>query len=104
MPPACPDPFEVLSAEDRQMVLQLVLVSGSLKDLARHYGVSYPTIRARLDRLIGRLQAAVDQRPLDPMAELLGDLVERAQISGPAARSILDTHRKLIEETLEREE
>ena len=95
----CGDPFEALGPDDRQMVLQLVLASGSLKDLARHYGVSYPTIRARLDRLIARLKAVLENRPLDPMAQLLGDLVERGQISSGAARSVLDAHRKLLENT-----
>jgi len=33
-----------------------LLVSGSLKDLAGRYGVSYPTVRLRLDRLIQKIE------------------------------------------------
>ena len=66
-----------LDDEDLEFVLRMVLASGSLKELAKHFGVSYPTIRARLDRLISRLQALVEGRTLDPMAELLADLIER---------------------------
>ncbi len=44
-----------LSSEEMGLVLNLVKASGSLKDLARVYSVSYPTIRNRLDALIERL-------------------------------------------------
>jgi hypothetical protein len=45
-----------LDPEEEQLVLSLVKSSGSLKDLAREYGVSYPTIRNRVDALIDRLK------------------------------------------------
>ncbi len=45
-----------LSPEDQEFVLNFVKSSGSLKDLAKQYGVSYPTVRNRLDALIGRVQ------------------------------------------------
>ncbi len=86
-----------LEAEDLDFVLRLVLASGSLKDLAAAYGVSYPTIRSRLDRLIARLQHVLEGKPPDPMAELLGDLVEHGQISAGAARSVLSLHRQTIQ-------
>lgn len=41
-----------LSAEEQEFVLEFVKASGSLKDVARQYGVSYPTVRNRLDALI----------------------------------------------------
>jgi len=44
-----------LDPEDQTFVLNLVKSSGSLKDLAKLYGVSYPTIRNRLDALIARI-------------------------------------------------
>ena len=47
-----------LDPEDQTLVLNLVKSSGSLKDLARLYGVSYPTIRNRLDALIERIREA----------------------------------------------
>jgi len=48
--------YEVLEDEDLQFIKRLVLASGSLKELAQAYGVSYPTIRLRLDRLIEKLK------------------------------------------------
>ena len=61
MPETDPHPLSRLSADDLNMVAAFVLVSGSIKDLAREYGVSYPTMRNRLDGLIERL------RKHDPM-------------------------------------
>lgn len=42
---------------DRSLILNLVKSSGNLKDLARLYGVSYPTVRNRLDALIEKIGA-----------------------------------------------
>lgn len=46
-----------LPADDRRFVLDFVLSSGSLKEMARRMGLSYPTVRNRLDELIARLEA-----------------------------------------------
>lgn len=87
-------PLTTLSREDQDLILELVLLSGSLKDLAGKYGVSYPTIRSRLDRVILRLQAVVAGLTPDPLSELLADLVERGELSVPTARHIRETARK----------
>ena len=44
-----------LGSEDQQFMLAFLLRSGSLKGMSRLYGVSYPTVRNRLDDLIARL-------------------------------------------------
>ena len=41
-----------LEDEDVTFVKKFLLASGSLKEMARQYGVTYPTVRLRLDRLI----------------------------------------------------
>ncbi len=94
MAATAPHPLDLLEAEDREFVLRFVLASGSLKDVAEAYGVSYPTLRARLDRLIERLQQAVERRKPDPMAELLATLVERGELNTRAARQLLKLHRE----------
>lgn len=45
-----------LGSEDQQFALAFILGSGSLKEMAKRYGVSYPTVRNRLDDLIARLK------------------------------------------------
>ncbi|QDT43850.1 hypothetical protein Pan241w_39540 [Gimesia alba] len=86
-------PLLSLDQENLEFVLQLVLASGSLKELARYYGISYPTVRARLDKLIVRLQLIVESRERDEMANLLANLVEASQLTSTAAQSILELHR-----------
>src|SRR5437667_10740501 len=83
-------PLFLLTEEELDLVLQLVLASGSLKDLARIYQVSYPTIRIRVDRLIARVRQIVGGAPLDPMMQLLAGLVERGGMTVSAARSLRD--------------
>ena len=46
---------EMLDDEDLAFVRRFVLGSGSLKAIASEYGVSYPTVRLRLDRLIAKI-------------------------------------------------
>ena len=57
--------IEGLEDEDIQFVKRFVLSSGSLKDLASQYGVTYPTIRLRLDRLIQKIKIWDDAGPED---------------------------------------
>jgi hypothetical protein len=90
-------PLGALPVEDLDLITELVLRSGSLKDLAEVYGVSYPTIRLRLDRLIERLSAAVKGKSVDPMSELLARLVERGEMSATGARAVRDLARRLVE-------
>ncbi len=92
--PAADHPLLALPREDLDLITQVVLLSGSLKDLAKAYGVSYPTIRLRLDRVIERLKAAVDGQPPDPLSEMLARLVERGELSASNARAIRDLARK----------
>lgn len=82
-----------LEDEDYQFIKRLVLASGSLKELAAEYGVSYPTIRVRLDRLIARIRA-VDDSPLhDPMQARIRALVASGDISERAGKALLEAHR-----------
>jgi hypothetical protein len=91
-----PIPLRHLSNDDLEFVQRLVLASGSIKDVAAEYGVSYPTIRGRLDKLIDRLRALVAGRPPDPMADLLADLIARGELGASAARAVLNLHRNLL--------
>lgn len=54
-----------LSPDEQALIVNLAKCGGSLKDLAQLYGVSYPTVRNRLDALVARLQ--VLERESDDM-------------------------------------
>ena len=85
-----------LSDEDLQFLRRFVLGSGSLKAIAEEYGVSYPTVRARLDRLIAKVEAASDPRITDPFARKLKLLVADGALPSPLARELLDAHRAAL--------
>jgi hypothetical protein len=48
--------LDSLEDEDLAFIKRFILFSGSLKDLADAYNVSYPTLRLRLDRLIDKIK------------------------------------------------
>ncbi len=50
-----------LAPDDQVLVSNFILCSGSLKDLARLYKVSYPTVRNRLDTLISKVRDLVPE-------------------------------------------
>jgi hypothetical protein len=45
-----------LGPEDEEFVLRFINASGSLKEMASLLGVSYPTVRNRLDEIIEKLK------------------------------------------------
>ena len=51
-----PEWMSGLDDEDLAFMKRFMLASGSLKEVARQYGVSYPTVRLRLDRLIQKIR------------------------------------------------
>jgi hypothetical protein len=50
-----------LPPDDHRFILDFVKSSGSLKEMARLLGVSYPTVRNRLDEIIARVRAAEEE-------------------------------------------
>ena len=85
-----------LDEEDVQFLRRFLLLSGSLKDVAAEYGVSYPTVRARLDRLIAKVRAAEDPRPADPFERKVRVLVADAKLSAVLAKELLAAHRAAL--------
>ena len=51
-----PDWMVNLDDEDVAFIKRFLLASGSLKEIAKQYDVTYPTVRLRLDRLIQKIQ------------------------------------------------
>lgn len=92
--PSSDHPLTTLPREDLDLIAELVLQSGSLKGLAKAYGVSYPTIRSRLDKVIERLRDTLEGREPDPMADLLARLVQRGELTAGGARAIRDLARQ----------
>jgi hypothetical protein len=90
-------PLLRMPEEDLDFVVQFVLASGSLKEMATLHQVSYPTIRTALDRVIANLQLCVSGTSPDPMTGLLADLVERGEIKVAAAKQIRNLYRSALD-------
>ena len=56
-----PDWMTNLDDEDMTFTKNFIMASGSLKEMAKNYGVTYPTVRLRLDRLIQKIQISEDE-------------------------------------------
>lgn len=52
-------PLGNLPTEHQRFIEMFVLASGNLKEIASHAGVSYPTVRSRLDKVIAALGAEI---------------------------------------------
>ncbi|MGH9220033.1 MAG: DUF2089 family protein [Vicinamibacterales bacterium] len=85
-----------LEDEDYQFIKRFLLASGSLKELAESYGVSYPTIRLRLDRMLERVKALDEDPPTDAFDAKVRSLVADAKMETALARELLRVHRSVI--------
>ena len=85
-----------LEDEDYQFLKRFLLSSGSLKELAESYGVSYPTIRLRLDRLLERVKALDEDPPTDAFDAKVRSLVADGKMETALAKELLRVHRSVM--------
>ena len=86
-----------LEDEDAMFIKKFVLASGSLKEMAAQYGVSYPTVRLRLDRLIQKIRLS-DTAEADPYVALVKRLAVDDKLDFDTAKLLLSEYRKTKEE------
>jgi len=77
-----------LPIEDQVFVIAFVRSHGSLKEMESVFGVSYPTIKARLNRISSSLQF-VETNPLPSRVEIL-DRLKVGEIDAPTAIDMLE--------------
>jgi len=65
-----------LSGEDQVFVAAFVRSHGSIKDMEQMFGVSYPTIKARLNRIAATLEF-IDESPAPARAEVRTEVLDR---------------------------
>ena len=82
-------PLTVLQPDQQDLVVEYLKLSGSLKDLAAAKGVSYPTIRVRMDKVIEALNAAHARRPEEQRSQSVLEALEKGEISADEAESLL---------------
>lgn len=86
-----------LEDEDLAFIRRFVLASGSLKEVARQYGVTYPTVRLRLDRLIQRIQMA-EQAEQEPYIALIKRLAIDDKLDYDTAKLLIAEYKKMDKE------
>ncbi len=89
---------KALEDEDWQFLKRFLLASGSLKALAEEYGISYPTVRNRLDRLIAKVQTADEPGVIDEFHRELRILVAEQRLPRDLAKRLLEAHRDALED------
>src|SRR3954469_16806722 len=86
-----------LPDEDVAFIKRFVLASGSLKALADAYGISYPTVRLRLDRLIERIKIYDSDTITSEFERTLRAQFADGKIDAPTLKLLLEAHRKELE-------
>ena len=82
-----------LEDEDAAFIKKFVLASGSLKEVAALYGVSYPTVRLRLDRLIQKIKIS-ETVEADPYVSLVKRLAVDDKLDFDTAKILIGEYRK----------
>jgi hypothetical protein len=86
-----------LGEDELAFIKRFVIMSGSLKALAEAYGVTYPTLRLRLDRLIQKIQVIDDQQITSDFERLLRAKFTEGAIDGSTLKALLQAYRKEME-------
>lgn len=85
--------LRALSDEDVAFVKRFLVASGSLKELAGAYGISYPTVRLRLDRLIEKIKILDSREVTSEFERLLRVLYAEGKINMETLKLLLAAHR-----------
>ena len=85
-----------LENEDLNFIKKFVLASGSLKDIANYYEVTYPTIRLRLDKLIQKIKIN-DNNDEKPFVTLVKQLAIEDKMDIETAKLLIDSYKKDME-------
>lgn len=82
-----------LEEEDVAFIKKFILASGSLKEMASQYGVTYPTVRLRLDRLIQKIRLTEDTAA-DPYIATIKRLAMNEKLDLDTAKVLIAEYKK----------
>ena len=88
-----PDWMSNLEEEDVAFIKKFILASGSLKEVAAQYGVTYPTVRLRLDRLIQKIRIGEDVAA-DPYIATIKRLAVNERLDFDTAKLLIQEYKK----------
>ena len=82
-----------LDDEDVTFIKKFILASGSLKEVAGVYGVTYPTVRLRLDRLIQKIEIG-EREGEEPYIALIKRLAVNDKLDFDTAKILINEYKK----------
>ncbi|MCM3340568.1 DUF2089 domain-containing protein [Paenibacillus sp. MER TA 81-3] len=82
-----------LDKESLEFIRKFIINSGSLKNMSQLYDVSYPTVRAKLDRLIKKIELHSKEDEVE-FVNMIKNLVIDERISLEVAKIIIDKYKK----------
>lgn len=89
-----PEWMSNLEEEDLIFIKKFILSSGSLKEIAAQYQVTYPTVRLRLDKLIQKIE--VQEASLnEPYVALIKRLVINDKMDFETGKLLISEFRKM---------
>ena len=88
-----------LEEEDVSFIKRFILASGSLKEVAGQYGVTYPTVRLRLDRLIQKIKLT-ENTAADPYIATIKRLAMNEKLDLDTAKVLIAEYKKTKREEL----
>ena len=83
-----------LDDEDVSFIKKFLLASGSLKEMARQYEVTYPTVRLRLDKLIQKIKIS-DDTESEPYIALIKRLAINDKLDFDTAKVLISEYKKV---------
>lgn len=86
-----------LDDEDVSFIKKFLLASGSLKEIAHQYNVTYPTVRLRLDKLIQKIQIS-EEAASEPYIALIKRLAVNEKIDFDTAKILISEYKKAKKE------
>ena len=86
-----------LDPDELQFIKRFVLASGSLKEMADVYGVSYPTVRSRLNAVISKVNRSEDKQE-DTYVSLIKKMAMEGKLDFEAASVLITEYRKRKED------
>lgn len=89
--------LDFLEEDDLSFIKRFVMASGSLKELAGAYGISYPTVRLRLDRLIEKIKIVDAQTVTGSFERTLRLAFADGRIDPEMFKTLLAAHRQELE-------
>ena len=81
------DSFSRLDKEDKEFIELFLQKRGSIKDVGEEIGISYPTVRNRIDKIVAKLGGKVDKK--SHRIDIL-NMLDNGEITPERAKQLLE--------------